>query len=205
MFGNLFKTYGDSVHTLFRVKTTKDILMPGYSTFFAGMSFSITSDSLAGYAHGPLFTNAGTAQQINNKSVWYYDGQKGGNVIKVNGQPAAFYVVVWGKPAGSAMQPVPFVTSSHFQANEQGKDELQWSIYPNHVSSNTKLQLTLAKPQKVKIEIYTQSGLREQTVDKHILPAGQNTISLNLSALQPGVHMLKLYAGDQVYHSIIYR
>lgn len=198
MFGNLFKTYGDSAHTLFRVKTTKDVLKKKYNTFFVGMSFSINSDSVMGYVHGPLYTTNGTVQKANNAATWYYDGAKGGSIKKINGQPGAFYLVIWGKPAGSAMQPVPVPV-----VNEQ--PALKWNIYPNPVGSNTQIQMQLSESKKIRVEVFSQTGLPELAVDKHVLPAGENSFSLNLAALPKGVHLLRLYVGDKLYTKIIYR
>lgn len=200
MFGNLFKTYGDSVHTLFTVKTTKDVLKKKYNTFFVGISFSISSDSILGYTHGPLYTTNGTSQKANNASAWSYDGARTTRFNNVNGQPAAFYLVVWGKPRGSAMQPVPL-----FATKPMELEELKLSVYPNPVSANTQLQFILKENAKVRIEVYSQTGTREFATDKNILPAGNNNIPLNLSALPKGVHMLKLYAADKVYNKLIYR
>lgn len=200
VFGNLYKTFGDSVHTLFTVKTTKDILKKKYNTFFVGISFSISSDSMMGYTHGPLYTTNGTSQKANNASAWNYDGARTTRLNKVNGQPAAFYLIVWGRPKGSAMQPVPLFATQPIE-----REELKLNVYPNPVSANTQLQFTLKENAKVRIEVYSPTGLREFANDKNMLLAGNNNIRLNLSALSKGVHMLKLYAAGKVYTKLIYR
>lgn len=206
VFGNLFKSYGDSVHTMFRVKATKDVLKKQYHTFFIGMSFSINSDCTMGYTHGPLYTINGTAQKTNNAATWVYDGAKGGKISKVNGLPGAFYLVVWGRPAGSSMQPVPLASGSNLQPTGTKRDEdLQWTVFPNPVGSTTQLQISLPVSSTVAIDICSQTGLPEFSLKKQTLPAGKNTLQLNLSTLPRGVHMLKMTAGYKVYYKTIYR
>ena len=156
-----------------------------------------------GYVHGPLYTLNGTAQK-NLAATWYYDGVKGGKINKVNNNPGAFYLVIWAKPAGSTMRPVPMVFNSHLNASAI-KDEIKWSVYPNPVKSNTQLQLQLLQSRHVKIEVYSQVGVLELSLDKHTLPAGFSNISLDLSSLNAGLHLLKLYADDKVYGKIIYK
>lgn len=206
VFGNLFKTYGDSVHTLFRVKTVKDVLVRGYNTFFAGMSFSIASDSLVGgYTHGPLYTIGGTAQSSNTALTWYYDGKKGGKVNKVNGQPGAFYLVVWGKPTGSAMQPVPVMVSNQTQAIAANANAVKWSVYPNPVNSNSQLQLQLPAATKVQVEIYAANGNLVSRINKGILPAGNNHLALNMGNAASGVYLIKMMVGNTLYTKTIYK
>lgn len=203
MFGNLYKTFGDSVHTVFRVKTTKDALKKGYNTFFTGMSFSIASD-ITSYTHGPLFTTGGTAQNSNSPLTWYYDGVKGGKVNKVTGQPGAFYLVLWGKPTGSNMLPVPLVTGISNAANGNVKTTgAQCNIYPNPATTSAALQLQLAKASKVSVQVFSSAGILVNTSDKGLLPQGTSMITLNLSKLAQGIYHVKIIAGETIINKII--
>lgn len=203
MFGNLYKTFGDSVHTVFRVKTTKDALKKGYNTFFTGMSFSIASN-VTSYTHGPLFTTGGTAQNSNSPLTWYYDGVKGGKVNNVNGGPGAFYLVLWGKPTGTNMQPVPLVTGISNAANSNVKTTgVQCSIYPNPVTTSAALQLQLTKASKVSVQVFSSAGILVQTTDKGLLPQGTSLITLNLSNLTKGIYHVKIIAGENVINKTI--
>jgi len=198
MFGNLFKTFGDSVHTIFRVKTTKDALKKGYNTFFTGMSFSIASNTIL-YTHGPLYTIGGSAQNTNSPLTWYYDGAKGGKVNKVNGQAGAAYLVLWGKPTGTNMQPVPLVTDiSNAAVSAPNANTVQCSIYPNPVANNANLQLQLAKPAKVIVQVFSSTGILVQTIEKGLLHQGTSVIALNLSKLAQGIYNVKIFAGETI-------
>lgn len=199
MFGNLYKTFGDSVHTIFRVKTTKDALKKGYNTFFTGMSFSITSD-ITSYTHGPLFTTGGTGQNSNSPLTWYYDGVKGGKVNKVNGQPGAFYLVLWGKPTGINMQPVPLVTGISNASTANVKTTgIQCNIFPNPVTDNATLQLQLAKASTVSIQVFSSAGVLVKTIENGFMQQGTLFIALNLSKLPKGVYHVKIVAGETIF------
>ena len=206
VFGNLFKSFGDSVNTLFRVYTKKDVLKTGYNSFFAGMSFSIPSDIFGSYSHGPLYTTNGTAQiqKTNSPSTWYFDGVTGLRKAKINGGPGALYLVVWGKPAGSNMQPIAFSKNISDVAGSNNS-ALKWSIYPNPVNSNTRLQLTLIKDMKIRVEIFDATGRIEKILDKGIQLTGTVNIDMNVAGLSSGVHIVKLIAGDKVYTKAIYK
>lgn len=203
VFGNLFKTFGDTVSTgnkLFRVKTVKNAIKKNYNSFFLGMSFSINSDPLL-YTHGPLYTSGGTA--ANHSSTWYYDGVNGGKINKVNGIPGAFYLVVWGKPAGSAAAAMPLVASNATKS-KKAVNITKWNVYPNPVNSNSCITVQIASATKIKVELYASTGQLVKVIDNGMVASGTFVIPLQLNSLAHGIYIMKLHAGNETSVKTIY-
>lgn len=68
--------------------------------------------------------------------------------------------------------------------------------YPNPFNPSTKIQYSLPKPEKVKIEVYNTLGQRvEILLDKH-MKAGHHEIGFNAESLSSGIYFYQIEAGD---------
>ena len=116
---------GDSINTLFKIKTDTGNLFTNFHTFFLGVSFSDTS-RLNGWA----LTVPGTPQSRNVDALWIYDADDPpqfrfwSDFQDQPGTPSAtFYMQVFGK----GLSPLP-VTFSQFTARRTGSiNVLNWS------------------------------------------------------------------------------
>ncbi len=110
---------GDSINTLFKIKTDTGHLYTGYQTFFLGISFSNNSAM-----NGWELTIPGPPESENNDVLWVYDGDRpqpryATNFGGGNNPSATFYLQVFGK--GTA--PLA-VTLSDFNARASGNNNL---------------------------------------------------------------------------------
>lgn len=116
-------SFGDSINTLFKVKTDTGFLYSGYQALFLGLSFTGADP---GTLNGWRLTTPGSPQSDNDNAMWFYDvdGPEVRTARAFNGTTiATFYLEVFGK----ALTTVP-VSLSDFTAQRTGKVNLiNWS------------------------------------------------------------------------------
>jgi hypothetical protein len=74
--------------------------------------------------------------------------------------------------------------------------ECNVSVYPNPFSSSTSIQFTLSVPERVRIELYSLSGVNLGIIKDQYYTAGQHTIQYNGSELTGGIYLLKTTVGQ---------
>jgi len=78
------------------------------------------------------------------------------------------------------------------------------NIYPNPVTDNSRIEISLKEPTPVEFSIYNQVG--QLAVAKgELLSSGTNTVIVNTSGLQPGLYLLRITTakGDLVARRFI--
>ena len=71
-------------------------------------------------------------------------------------------------------------------------------VYPNPFSTSTTLQLALASPQYVTIEIFDVLGRRLSTLANQMLENGNHNIMWNADQQRSGVYFLRIKVGDSI-------
>ena len=73
------------------------------------------------------------------------------------------------------------------------------NIYPNPVTSNSRMEVSLKEPATVEFDIYNQVGQLVLTYGDN-LSAGTHSVAVNTSQLKPGLYLLRITTaqGDQV-------
>jgi len=69
---------------------------------------------------------------------------------------------------------------------------------PNPCSTATSIVLSLGSPSSVEVSVYDLSGRRVATPFKGALPAGENRVAVDTSALPTGVYIYRVIAGANV-------
>jgi len=119
-------TLGDSVNSLFKVKTDTGNVFDGYQTIFIGVSFSNNDDP--NQPNAWLLTDAGAPESDNMNVMWFYDADDPApRYAQSFGPPpnpsATFYLEVFGKGLGT----LP-VTLGEFSARRSGSvNLLNWT------------------------------------------------------------------------------
>jgi hypothetical protein len=72
------------------------------------------------------------------------------------------------------------------------------SIYPNPFNSSASIMFSLSKPERVKIEIYSLTGVKAGVIKDQLYTTGEHTIRLDGSNLTEGMYLLKATAGENV-------
>jgi len=109
---------GDSVTTLFRIKTEANSLHTGYQTFFLGVSFSNDDN-----ANSIRFT---TGPSINEDFIWIYNADSTVKSFAGNFEGTAvatFYMEVFGK----AFSTLPVKLGKFYGERQPGKNLLTWT------------------------------------------------------------------------------
>jgi hypothetical protein len=82
--------------------------------------------------------------------------------------------------------------------DEKQRPELRVSQFsPNPASVNTIATVQLIKPENTRLEMFSITGVRIISIDKGSLPAGTTPVTLDVSALSPGLYFCRLTAGQQ--------
>ena len=72
----------------------------------------------------------------------------------------------------------------------------EFSIYPNPVLDVATVQLTLTRPQDVRIQVIDVTGRQVLLVHEGVLASGQQSLSLNASGLAAGVYLVRVTDQD---------
>ncbi|MEO6718872.1 MAG: T9SS type A sorting domain-containing protein [Ferruginibacter sp.] len=115
---------GDSLNTLFAVKTDTGNAVPGYQTLFVGISFSNYSGVTD--LNGWRMTTPGSSQSNNADAYWRYnaDSSKSRFVSTFNGTPpATFYLQLFA----TTLNPVPVSLSDFTAQRTNSGNLLHWS------------------------------------------------------------------------------
>ena len=82
-------------------------------------------------------------------------------------------------------------------------DIIQWSIYPNPVTTNSWVQFNITEAVKVNLKVVASDGRIIQNIDKGTLQAGTYTIPVNMLNAAKGVYFIKLTTGDKTYSQTV--
>ncbi len=74
-----------------------------------------------------------------------------------------------------------------------------WAIFGNPITTNSWIQLQVAKTSKVAFTIYTIDGRAVKTIDKGTLPEGTYSVPLNLGNVPAGIYIIKLTSDKQIF------
>ncbi|MEO8862340.1 MAG: T9SS type A sorting domain-containing protein [Ginsengibacter sp.] len=74
-----------------------------------------------------------------------------------------------------------------------------WAIFGNPISSNSWIQLQVAKTSKVAFAIYTIDGKPVKIIDKGTLSTGTYSIPLDLGNIPAGIYIVKLVSDKQTF------
>jgi hypothetical protein len=88
-------------------------------------------------------------------------------------------------------------SSSVVLSAEEGFERFGFAgeVYPNPVSNEANLELTLTEALNATVTVYSQTGQIVYT-KKHSLKAGRQLLKLNLSGLSDGIYLLKINEGS---------
>jgi len=81
-------------------------------------------------------------------------------------------------------------------ANQPVRFELS-QAYPNPASDLCSLRLTLSGSARVDVKVFSILGAEMLTISKGILPAGEQSLTLDVSTLTKGVYFVRVEAGGQ--------
>jgi hypothetical protein len=81
----------------------------------------------------------------------------------------------------------------------------KWFVYPNPVTDQSAIQLSLEKTARVQVQIVNSQGAIISTINKGLLDAGTYAIPLSLGAKTPGVYLVRILVDDEVYTQKIVR
>ncbi len=93
-----------------------------------------------------------------------------------------------------------FSTTAAFMAAEPNENEFAeptLSIYPNPVSSNAMISVTLGKESIVRIRIYNIVGKLVQSINEQLLPAGNTIFEFNSMNLSPGMYICHMTVNSE--------
>lgn len=82
--------------------------------------------------------------------------------------------------------------------NEQPKQDMMLTNYPNPFSSSTTIEYTLAKRAKVSVEILDELGRSVKMLQNSDMAAGKHSLSLDRAGLAAGTYYCRLVTGDAV-------
>jgi hypothetical protein len=82
--------------------------------------------------------------------------------------------------------------------NQPGKDKDQWlRIYPNPAGEIVDLRFTIYDFQRVSIRIIDPFGKEIKSIADGVKSPGEHTVRIDVSALPPGVYLVKVQAGNE--------
>jgi len=87
---------------------------------------------------------------------------------------------------------------------ETGKISHDTKVFPNPASTGFTVEYLLAEPGSVKLELLSHDGKRMAQIEKQGLSAGTQQEFLDISALSPGVYLLRISMnGNTVFHKVV--
>ena len=109
---------GDSVNTLFAVKTNPNTLVPGYQAFFVGLSFSDSS-----YLNGWRYIDPLQLQSNNLDTVWRYNADSSTTRYASAFSGATYYMQLFA----TASSPLPVSLTSFTAQRNKNVNVLSWN------------------------------------------------------------------------------
>lgn len=108
------------------------------------------------------------------------------------GQMSSNYIAAWGDPS--------VVTT----IAQESADSEALNVFPNPFSHQTQIDILLAQPGLISVELYDVLGRRVRTVLNRTLPAGRYREVLDADQLFSGIYFLRLVTSDAVYTKAIH-
>ncbi len=71
-------------------------------------------------------------------------------------------------------------------------------VYPNPVSSSASIRFTLSAPERVKMELYSLTGIKVGEINEQLYPGGEHMVPLSVGNLTEGIYLLRSTAGKNV-------
>lgn len=82
--------------------------------------------------------------------------------------------------------------------NEQNGGQGEVTVYPNPGTGVLNVVVNLSESSDVKVEVWNSLGQRVVDMDAGELPAGSQSLSLNLTSLSEGIYHVRIYEGTKV-------
>lgn len=102
-------------------------------------------------------------------------------------------------------QPMYIVLAKSVGDRALAENKMHLNVSPNPATSLLKATFTLAKPDKIKVQIAAIDGQKSETrVEEVLLPAGTYTYPINVRGLLPGNYVLRLITGSGKSESKIF-
>ena len=74
-----------------------------------------------------------------------------------------------------------------------------WAIFGNPISSNSWIQLQVAKTSNIAFQVYTIDGRLVKTINKGTVSEGTYSVPLNLGNAASGIYIVKLVSDNQIF------
>lgn len=143
-----------------------------------------TLDPMITYPTYQVFMDSMDAYEVEYDSKFF----NGGHVLNIQAWKAGMHWM--DSIINLSFQPIPGF-------EETTDRDIACSVYPNPATESITLSVSLSEPSTVSVDLHTVSGTPVLSRHTGSLPAGINTIHLDLRHLPSGIYFIRLKAGDQ--------